>query len=276
MLKDKNDIYNENYNIDENDVIIKKLNDNKQKKFLIYRRKIFLLGIFLSWILLIYIYISTESNDIRKIVISNSHYLKDEYVIELSGLSLDHNFLFINKNDIIKKINSSPYIIDSKVILSDYNIINIYIEEEVLVAYQFNDKPTILTNDATPIIIEKDFQYLISYFPLLFGNYDKEILKKTCHGLSKIEPFVLENISEIETYETSYDENMVRLLMRDNRYIFSSTTSLEPINYYYDIVKELTEVDKCLYVIEMSNHIYSSKCPWEETEEIEKQEEKQE
>ena len=276
MLKNKNDIYNENYKIEDNDVIKRKLKVKKLNKFLNHKIKLFIIGIILSWIISIIFYFNNDSNNIRKITITNNHYLKDEYVIKQSGLTLDNSYLFFNKYDVIKELINSPYIKDAKITHDKYNIINIEIEEAHLVAYQFNDKPTILTKDAETIEIDKEFEYLISYYPLLFGNYNQELISNICKGLSEVDSTILENISEIEPYETTYDNNMLRLLMRDNRFLFTSTLSLEPINYYYDIVKELEEDEVCLYVIEISNHIYSSACPWEVQEEQEEENEEEE
>ena len=282
MLDNNNDIYNETYRIEDNDIIKRKIKNKKFKRFLNYKFRLYLLGIFLSWLTIILIFFNNDNNNIRKVIVTNNTYLKDEYIIKLSELTSEDKYNIFDKNKIEDNILESPYIKDIKVIYEDYNIINLEIIEESLVAYQFNDEPVILTKDGNSIKIEKEFEYLISYYPILFGDYTDDILKKICDGLNKLESSVIENISEIEPFETTYDPNMLRILMRDNRFIFTSTLSLEPINYYYDIVKELEEDEVCLYVIEISNHMYSSICPWEKDyedklkQEQEKQEEQEE
>ena len=264
--------------LDQESISYDEIIDNRVKiseinKFESNKKKLFIVGIFISFCIIIFSYFVDSSNNIRKVEIKGNKYLSDEYILEYANVDMNSKFLF--SSFFVKgRVMKSPFIESVSISLNDYNVMLIEIKEKHMVAYRYYDKLEVIIDDGEIIEVEESMSDIITYLPIVFGSYTKEIMNKIASGLGDLEPHIIENIAEIHPYETTYDQYMLRLLMRDGRNIFSSYYSLAPINYYYDVSLILTEEDHCLYVIEISNHMYSSACPWEEKENKDEKQEK--
>ena len=266
LKKDNNNI---------NNLSIKDQSKLKKLKFKKNKNIIFIISIILSLLLIVIIYFYNDDNKIRYINIKGNIYLSEKYILDIIEISLEDKYLFILPPIVETRLNNSSFIKDSKVSLDKYNTITIEIIEKKMVAYIFNDNLEVLTEDGEIIIIPQGEERIISYIPLIFGDYLKENLILIGQSLATLNNYIIQNIAEIHPYSTTYDSNMLRIIMRDGRSVFSSYQALSPINHYFDVASKLNSDDKCLYTVEDINSMYSSLCPWEIIEEEEDKKEDQ-
>ncbi|MFI3283829.1 MAG: FtsQ-type POTRA domain-containing protein [Erysipelotrichaceae bacterium] len=253
---------------EKNIVIEKRRKMREHYYFRKSKRTLFFLGIFLSFLIIGWQFFQSETSKIRKVNVYVD-YLPSSYVLELSGLSEENVFLFVFDSLIEHQLEASPYIKSAEVTKGSYNIIQIEITEEKIVGYHMDDGFRLMLGSGEIIEASDDFVDLIRYVPLFVGFEDDEVLSKVANYFSEVDSKIIENISEIQRYPVSYDENQLQILMRDGHYFFTSYFSLEVLNYYYDILPTLDPTQSCIAVEEINMVPYTTACPWVVLEEDE-------
>lgn len=263
MLKEEKQILDENefLNIRKKEKIISKFEKSKTI--------FFILSIFLSLIIIGLIYFCSSKSNIFHITVEGNIYLKDEDIIELSGLSTNNKFLLVLPSKIEKRIKNNQLIDTCKVELKDKNLIKITIKEKKLIGYAYEDNQNVLIMaDDTRLTLDKDNMYLIENVPLIEG-FLKEGITLIIKQLEEVDYKMINEISEIHYYPLlKYQDH--ELIMRDGNYIFTSVYGLKIINKYYDIESTVSSAEhKCYYFEDISGNAYISACPWISTDEEE-------
>ncbi len=260
-IKDK--FNSDEYSIENNPVVNKRKMVKAQYRFLNIKKKLFVLGIFISLVIVILMYFYNPNTNVRVVHFDNNTFLKDEYLLELSEITTDSKYLLVFNHVVEQNLLASPFIKDVIVTHDIYNSIIVDVEEYNVLAYQYNDEPKLIIEDGSTILMDESTAHLISYVPIIFGGYTKEMLVNLANALNKLDRHIIENIAEIHNHQEEYDPNMLRIVMRDGRNIYTSLIAIETVNVYYDIINDLTPENKCLYTVELTSNIYSSACPWE-------------
>lgn len=231
------------------------------------RFKLFFLGILFCLILIAVTYLLSNNSNVSKILCAGNIYLNEEDIIELSGISLDDKYVFVNTNNAVNNIKKSLLIEDCTVEKKQDRTIEINIKEKKAIGYCFEDNENLLIlSDDTRVPLNKQNLYLISKVPLIEG-FTKEKIILIENNFNDLDVDMINEISEIHYYpQLKFQDHEV--IMRDGNYVFTSVYGLKLINKYYDVVSSYhSDKNECYYVEDISGNIYLSACPWIPSEE---------
>ena len=155
---------------------------------------------------------------------------------------------------------------DGKVKKLDDQVVEIDVCEKKQIAYTtIGSYQEIIFVDGTNVEINDSNKYLMSKLPEMTG-FTSEQLNTVLRGFKNIDQKTINEISEINRYSFSYDENMMEVIMKDGNICFVSWTGLSMLDKYYSIVSGLdTSMGYvCIYLDELTNSGYVSICPWQE------------
>lgn len=244
-----------------------------KKDFRKKKRKIFLLACLFGFLSAFLIYFVSDASKIKGIEVEGNHWLSDDKIIELSGLSENSNSLLIFDLLIQKNLRKEPLITSSSVSLSNQGIVTIEVKEKELIGYRYLDKPEMITKDGTLIEMSNEYASFLSRIPLITGFYDEDgaLIQKLAKAFSEVDQKKVEQIAEIHQVTYSYDEYGIQCIMQDGNEIYGSFYSMEMLNSYNEVVSALKGKKSCIYIDEMSGNPYTSLCP-DELKELENQE----
>ena len=233
------------------------------------KRFCFITSIILGLLIIAITYFCLDVSNVYHISVDGNHYLSDEDVVALSGLSTSSKYLLTIPYQIEKRVKESPLINECTVEMKEGRLVRINVEEKTLVGYMPENGLNVLISESDDhIAIDNNNFYLISKLPLIEGFTPEELvlLEK---NLSKCDYSVIDEISEIHSFKDLKYQN-VEVIMRDGNYIFSSPYGLEILNRYFDIVSSyVSGKNQCYYFEDISGNAYTSACPWQQVEEKE-------
>lgn len=186
---------------------------------------------------------------IKNIIVENTNYLSDDYILDLAGVYNYPSFCLTNYNKVKKRLIESPYIQDVKIRLKFFN---------VLIINVYEDRPLYVDNNTNEVVFEDktatidDFNYnfriprLMNYVP--DDKYDQFI-----KGMSRIDKNILGKISDIEYQPNDYDKDRFLLYMDDGNMVYLTLTKFKQINYYNDVLTQLEDRKGILY-LDSGNH----------------------
>lgn len=224
---------------------------------------LFIVAIVIGFAMISGIYYYSPDSKIKSISIEGNYYLSESYVKEISKLTLEDRFYFIFTPAIEKKIADSEMIKSVKVSRKNQNVIEISIIEEEPIGYRFLETPEIILKDGSIIEMKSDYLSIIASVPYIEGFETDELVQRLGKAFKDIDRNILETISEISQYPLSYNENTLRVYMRDGNNFFASFYSLSTLNNYNEIASKLMETGVCIYADEGLKVAYTSTCPWD-------------
>ncbi len=222
---------------------------NKLRKKRIRRnRLIFLLAIIVISILLYSLFNSLfgDNSKIKGVEITNNIYYTDAEILELADINYDENFYFYNISEVESNLKD---LIISKVNVKKSNGNKIVLEfDNENILYYFTDL------DQIYLMSDKNKQYtysnnmfnVLSMVPYL-NSFPVEDRSEITKLLKSIDKQTLGQISEIEDYSSSFEENMIKLTMEDGNKLFVDKESFSMIESYSKIVDNLKERNACIY-----------------------------
>ena len=233
----------------------------------------FFLSVFLCLLLIGVIYFCSDISNVYRIVVEGNVYLKDEDIIEASGLSDRSKYLLILPPQIEKRIRQNSLIEDAQLKLLDGRLVRISVSEKKIVGYApENGLNVLILANGERVGISKNNMYLITCGPIIEGFAEEE-LNTLAKQLGKCQQKIIREISEIHNYPALKYQN-VELIMRDGNYVFSSVYGLDILDHYFDIESSfISDGHHCYYFEDISGNAYISACPWEEPEEEAKKDE---
>lgn len=231
-----------------------------------FKNLYFLIGIFTGFIILCLMFFLSNYSNIYRISVKGNYYLSDSDVVKLSGLNEDKKYLLTSAHMAEKRMLKSPYFDDVKVKKLDDQVIEITVSEKKQIAYtSVGSYQEIIFVDGSFVELNDSNKYMMSKLPELSG-FTSEQLNIVLRGFKTIDRKTINEISEINRYSFSYDENMMEVIMKDGNICFVSWTGLSMLDKYYSIVSGLDTSmgNVCIYLDELTNSGYVSICPWQE------------
>lgn len=218
---------------------MKKKKNNKKKIIL----KILIIIIILGSLIFYF-----KNMKIKNIYVTGNNTLKDQEIIELAGINNYPNLFQTSSRKIEKKIKLNPLIDSVKVKKTFLGKIIINIKEYNLLLKNEIDNTIYLDNGQK---IANDIN--IIGLPTLTNDVDKDILNNFLKKLNTINKDILSKISEITYSPNEYDKDLFLFLMNDGNYVYITTTRLDNINKYENVLLEL-EGKKGIIYLDSGNH----------------------
>ena len=218
---------------------MKKKKKNKKKIIL----KILIIIIILGSLIFYF-----KNMKIKNIYVTGNNNLKDQEIIELAGINNYPNLFQISSRKIEKNIKLNPLIDSVKVKKTFLGKITINIKEYNLLLKNEIDNTIYLDNGQK---ITNDIN--IIGLPTLTNDVDKDILNNFLKKLNTINKDILSKISEITYSPNEYDKDLFLFLMNDGNYVYITTTRLDNINKYENVLLEL-EGKKGIIYLDSGNH----------------------
>ena len=253
-----------NNNVENLKSVINAKNKNKiERQNYKFKKRMTIIIFFFIIISLALLYILAPISNIKEVVVNGNYYLSDEEIIEYSQIIIDEDkYLFERNSEIRSNILENVFIEDAYVEHLKNNVITIEVKEKKLAGYVTNDNIELYCTTGESIELSENNYNLISYCPE-FTSFEGSAIDNVVKNMDLLSQETINSISEIFPYETTYDDNMIKMLMSNGKYIFLSPNSIEVLDNYFELSKVLTDSDECLYIDELSGGVFSSACPWD-------------
>lgn len=222
-------------------------------KKLVKKKKLKLLPCFIVLLLfgglsfLVYFFLNLP---IKNLIVKNTVYLNDDYVLELAGVKDYPSFWLLSTNEIEKKLETSPYILKADIERIFFHVLVISVTENKPLFIN-NTNHTVVFADKEEVKIDEEIDLfrvprLINYVP---DNKYKTFVK----GMANIKKDILGKISDIEYQPNDYDKDRFLLYMDDGNMVYLTLTKFDMINYYNDVLSQLENKKGILY-LDNGNH----------------------
>ncbi len=217
----------------------------KKKKLKVFSLLI-VLGIFFGLVFLVYLYLRLP---VKNIIVKNTTYLNDDYILELAGIRDYPSFVFTNSYSVNKKLEKSPYIEKAKLKKKFYNTFVLEIDENKAIFFNNSNKKIVL-EDGREI---KEDEFGDFRIPRLMNYVPDKKYKSFVKGMKEIKKDTLGKISDIEYVPNDYDKDRFLLYMDDGNMVYLTLTKFKMINYYNDVLEQLEGKHGILY-LDSGNH----------------------
>ncbi|WP_400163199.1 cell division protein FtsQ/DivIB [Brevibacillus sp. TJ4] len=200
---------------------------------------IFLVLFFL--IVLIIVFIQSPYSKVQEIQVFGNDIYTAEQIVNQSGLTYGMQFLNVWEGSVRSNLQTLEGIKDVKISRSFPGVIGVHVTELKRVAFwtgQDGSRYPLLENGY--VLNQVDFSARVVDRPLISSWSAPELLPNLAKGLSRLSPAVLREISDIALTPTVYDQQRVKLFMRDGNEVRTVVYKLdEMLNWYPAIAKEL-------------------------------------
>ena len=218
----------------------------KKKRLRVFR--LFLVLLILGFFaLIIYLFIN---DSLKNIIIKNTSYLNDDYIIEVAGIKDYPSFWLISTNKLKKKLMKSPYIEKVKIKRKFYNILEFNIKENVPLFIYEGDHNVVFENKNKVSVSEEIDLFRI---PRLMNYVPDDKYDAFIKGLTKIDKDILGSVSEITYSPNDFDKDRFLLYMDDGNSVYLTITKFRMLNYYNKVLPQLEEKKGILY-LDSGNH----------------------
>lgn len=180
---------------------------------------------------------------IKNIIISGTHYLSDELIIETAGIENYPSFIKTTKTSLEKKLNTIDIIKDVQIHKKWGGILEIIVTEKKILFIERSTGKYVL-EDKT----EEDLTYQVNGIPTLINFVVDDVKDKLIEKLSKVDYEVITKISEIEYSPTTYDEERFILYMNDENTVYITLNKIDEFKKYIEIKKQLEGKKGILYL----------------------------
>lgn len=244
--------------------------NNAQKKepvpFVKCYKKILKFALFFASILIICLYFLSSDSKVSAVVIEGNHYLDESYIEEIANI-YSGNIFYLNVPFLKeRKLKQEPLIDDAEVQLLSGNIVSIKITEKKVIGYRYEDTAEILCSDNTKAELKSAYLDIIASVPLIHGFTESEQTRLLCKAFDDVDQSMIENISEITQFSLSYDDEAMKIQMRNGSYFIGNYQNLDKLNQYYAIYSKMADKSQCISADENANVAYTFVCPWNQTD----------
>ncbi|MEG0177788.1 cell division protein FtsQ/DivIB [Anaerorhabdus sp.] len=208
-------------------------------------------------------YYFSPTSKVKSIRVTNNYYLEKDYIKNLSEITLDNRYYLVVDYLVEKKLEESELIKNATVRHKNQGVIEIEIEEETPFGYRYLEQGELLLTNGKSVPLASEYLDIIAKVPYIDGFETEEQLLHIAKAFQKVDRNIIESISEVSQYSMSYDENTIRLFMRDGNNFFASYYSLEMINSYNEIASDFIGNGQCIYSDESLKVAFTSTCPWD-------------
>lgn len=222
-------------------------------KKIVKRKKLKLLPFFIVIIVLTTISFACYkiiTYPIKNIVIKNTGYLNDDYIIRLADIFDYPSFYLTNTNKVRDKLIKSPYIKDAKVTRKFFQVLVIDVLENKPL-YIDNSTNSVIFQDKSSVLVEEEID--LFRIPRLINYVPDDKIDSFIKGMGNINKDILGRISDIEYQPNDFDKDRFLLYMDDGNMVYLTLTKFKQINYYNDVLPQLEERKGILY-LDSGNH----------------------
>ncbi len=222
-------------------------------KKLVKKRKFKLFNLLLMLVIIgsisfgIYLYIQLP---IKNIIIKNTTYLSDDYILELANLKDYPGFYKYSKKKIINNIEKSPYIESVIIKRKFYHILEIDVTEKKPLFYRDSDKKIVFSDRSS---ISENNDFVIFRIPRLLNYVPNNIYKDFVNNMKNIDDDILGKVSDIFYDPNDIDKERFLLYMDDGNMVYLTLTKFKMINYYNAVLEQLENRKGILY-LDNGNH----------------------
>lgn len=218
----------------------------KKKKLRVFRLLIVLL-IFVGLFFGVDLYLKIP---IKNIIIKNTTYLNDDYILELANIKNYPSFWLTTNSKLKQNLQKSPYIKKVNIKRKFYNVLVLEITE---------NKGLFINNTTNNMVLNNKEEVpndnFVAYFrvPRLLNYVPDDKYAKFIKGMNNIKKDILGKISDIEYKPNNLDKDRFLLYMDDGNMVYLTLTKFNMINYYNDVLKQLEDRKGILY-LDNGNH----------------------
>ena len=187
---------------------------------------------------------------LKGIVIKNSSYLNDDYIIDLAGIKNYPRFVTLSCSNIEKKIVKSNYIDSVKVKRKWPFIIEIDVVENKPLFFDMNKNKYVFDNGKSTLNDNISSNFLV---PRLLNYVPDVKYEKFITGMGNVKDGILTKISDIEYQPNDYDKDRFLLYMDDGNLVYLTLTKFKMINHYNEVIPQL-EGHKGILYLDSGNH----------------------
>ena len=232
----------------------KLLKADKRKKKKRFRKRLKLFILIGALIALGIFYLLSDMSRVKSLTVTGNHVYSDEVVLEKANLNYDSSFILTSSWWVEHTLKNDVLIKNVDVRKNLQGGIEINIEEKMIIGYLQEDTHSLLIQGEGIVQLEEAGEDLIRNIPRISGlNSDQ--LARLDEAFENVEMQYVHMISEILPFATSYDSDMIQLVMMDGNRVNTSYRGIELINNYKNILAELEGTHVCLYVDEFSGNI---------------------
>ncbi len=246
------------------DFFNKKIKKNRQKQQDLKRKRFKNISLtIIITITVVFIYLTSPIAKIAIINVSGTNYLDKNDIIKQSQLT-NHDYLFLSwPQAITNRLLKHQLIAEAKVSLNFLKgQVNLEIKEKELFGYRYDsDEPEIILANHEILALNQDNLKLLPYLIYISGFNEENLLDRLLEGFQAVDDGVKAHISEIFQYQVSYDDSLIRIVLKDGNQVFTSFQTIAVLNYYFEIVKSLKVANACIFIDELSQQPYTSQCP---------------
>ncbi|MBQ9840211.1 MAG: hypothetical protein IJO78_01310 [Erysipelotrichaceae bacterium] len=238
---------------------IKKAKQQKKKKRRIKRIARILL-VFVVIAAISSIYFMMDASKVKSIRVEHDSYLSEEYILDKANITYDSRYLLIFspivefvmerdaciKNANVKHVKNQGIVID--------------VEEEQAVGYFWDDEQLrLLLGNGKTMKMSSSYYSVLKSLPFIKDTNSGLDSKALANELSKLDYKIISNIAEIWNYTSSYDQNMIRLIMADGHQVFTNIDAIALLQNYNYITENLNK-KACLVLDLQQNVAYTQSC----------------
>ncbi|MEG0313905.1 MAG: FtsQ-type POTRA domain-containing protein [Erysipelotrichaceae bacterium] len=247
----------------EHDERLKKILNKKKRRKRIRR------GATLLLILVVIGYFTSDISKVKSIKVTNNHFYSEEDILNQVGINYESRYILQQQFIISYKVKDNELLDGINVYNDWYGGIVLEVNEKKVIGYTSGKDGIILFADGSTIALNEELLKKVNAAPLI-SNIKKENYKKLAEVFNELEKETINSISEIRAYKTSYDDNMLELIMQDGNKIRSTYKGIEVMKAkkdeqgndkspYKEILKELKGTHVCLVLDEVNHSAYKEK-----------------
>ena len=187
---------------------------------------------------------------VKNIIVKNTTYLNDDYVLELAGVKNYPKFFLTNNFKVEKKLKTSKYISNAKLHRRFPLVFVLDITENKPLFYNVNSNKYVLSDGE----MVKDESISDNFIvPRLINYVPDKKYTKFIDGMNKVNPDIIIKISDIEYQPNDFDKDRFLLYMDDGNMVYITLTKFKMINHYNEVLKQLENHKGILY-LDNGNH----------------------
>lgn len=228
------------------------------------KKRMVIIAYLLVTVVLSLIYLISPISKTPDIIVNGNHYLSDIYALRLVK-EYTSEWMLLNIPPLIEyNLSTSVWIESASVSILDNGALKVDIVEKQPLGYYMNemDEPYVLFVDGSTTALNSYTTDILSSIPLIH-DFPLDAMADLADAFESVSSSMIESMAEIVRLSTSYDENMIQILMADGNYFIGSRFSMETLNRYLDIVNNLEGNGHCVYSTDSAQVAYTSRCPWE-------------
>ncbi len=237
---------------------IKDRKNRKQRRLIsIYVRRLIFVLLLLAFSFALYAIDQSDLLRVKTISVVGNVHIDDQEVISLSEIRLGDRIWLTSKNSVRKRVSASPWVSQANV-LKEGNQVTIEVTEHRILGYKVTDRISLLLQSGELIPLKESQLDWIATASIITGFEDDEVQKRLVDAFAAVDDSIMLFISEIHQNPTTYDQQMIRLIMSDGNQIFTDYAGLDLINEYKLIVSQINPANKCIY-FDALHRAYSSR-----------------